>query len=90
MDRQNEIDLIATSILEAISQLQRKSVENASSSTGCIATDKNCDGVVTCDEVNGPGWVWSEQEKACVMETVTQPTDTPSTNIYSFVNTSDR
>ena len=50
--------------------------------------DKNCDGVVTCDEVNGPGWVWSEAEKACVVNTVVEPTQTNS--IYHFVNTNDR
>ena len=50
--------------------------------------DKNCDGVVTCDEVNGLGWVWSESEKACVVDTVVVPSNTNT--IYNFVNTSDR
>ena len=65
--------------------------EESHSSQSCAGIqDKNCDGVVTCDEAMGPGWVWSEQDKACVIEPVAQPTDTPSSNIYSFVNTSDR
>lgn len=28
--------------------------------------DKNHDGVVTCDEVNGKGWIWSNKKKTCV------------------------
>lgn len=27
--------------------------------------DKNCDGVVTCDEVHGEGWDWNNITKAC-------------------------
>ena len=27
--------------------------------------DKNCDGVVTCDEVHGEGWDWNNTTKAC-------------------------
>lgn len=54
-----------------------------------IKGDLNCDGVVTCDEAMGPGWVWNEESKACVMNTpVEASTSTPST--YQLVNTSDK
>lgn len=54
-----------------------------------IKGDLNCDGVVTCDEAMGPGWVWNEEAKACVMNTPVETTSpTPST--YQLVNTSDK
>ena len=28
--------------------------------------DKNCDGIITCDEEHGFGWEWDENKKACV------------------------
>ena len=63
--------------------------QTTNSSQSCAGNqDKNCDGVVTCDEVNGPGWVWSESEKACVLNMVVVPSNTNT--IYNFVNTSDR
>ena len=27
--------------------------------------DKNCDGVVTCDEEKGEGWTWNNKLKVC-------------------------
>ena len=54
-----------------------------------IKGDLNCDGVVTCDEAMGPGWVWSEEANACVLPT---PVATEQPNVVGFqlVNTSDR
>ena len=54
-----------------------------------IKGDLNCDGVVTCDEAMGPGWVWSEEANACVLPT---PVATEQPNVVGFrlVNTFDR
>ena len=54
-----------------------------------IKGDLNCDGVVTCDEAMGPGWVWSEEANACVLPT---PVETEHPNVVGFqlVNTSDK
>lgn len=54
-----------------------------------IKGDLNCDGVVTCDEAMGPGWVWSEEANACVLPT---PVTTEETEVVGFqlVNTSDK
>lgn len=27
--------------------------------------DSNCDGIITCDEVNGTGWTWNNELKEC-------------------------
>lgn len=54
-----------------------------------IKGDLNCDGVVTCDEAMGPGWVWDEQAKACVMNTPVETTPS-TTSTYQIVNTSDK
>ena len=63
--------------------------QTTNSSQSCAGNqDKNCDCVVTCDEVNGLGWVWSESEIACVLNMVVVPSNTNT--IYNFVNTSDR
>lgn len=32
----------------------------------CAANDRNCDGVVSCEEAYGPGYYWNENVKACV------------------------
>ena len=54
-----------------------------------IKGDLNCDGVVTCDEAMGAGWVWNEEAKACVFNAPVE-TSTPTTSIYQLVNTSDK
>ena len=41
--------------------------------------DKNCDGVVTCDEEKGEGWTWNNTTKAC---------EYTGDNGYKIVNTS--
>ena len=54
-----------------------------------IKGDLNCDGVVTCDEAMGPGWVWSEEANACVLPTLIA-TKQPNVVGFQLVNTSDR
>ena len=34
-------------------------------STCTSEKDKNCDGVITCDEANGSGWNWNNDLKIC-------------------------
>ena len=41
--------------------------------------DKNCDGIVTCEEAKGKGWEWNEDKKACVF-----------TGSYHVVNTATK
>lgn len=60
-----------------------ESTGDNSSDTSCASTkDRNCDGVVTCEEAMGLGWYWNEALKACVIS--------PSNDCrYQLVNTSD-
>lgn len=69
------------------------SIESSSSSVDSSHSydtrDKNRDGVVTCDEAMGEGWIWSEYENACVLES-TSSHSSQSSSEYQLVNTVDR
>ena len=49
-----------------VSEYKEESKEESTPSKSYDAKDKNQDGVVSCEEENGKGWVWSEAKKACV------------------------
>ena len=49
-----------------VSEYKEESKEESTPSKSYDAKDKNQDGVVSCEEENGKGWVWSETKKACV------------------------
>ncbi len=40
--------------------------ETKPAAPSCAANDRNCDGVVSCEEAYGAGYYWNENVKACV------------------------
>lgn len=68
---------------------QEESIHHSTHSS-CDVYDKNCDGVITCQERYGFGWIWSESDQACIMTSSISPDITARNDGYSFVNTADK
>ncbi len=51
--------------------------------SSCDPLDHNCDGVITCEEAYGTGWIWDYTTNTCMVEPSKQ-------SIYQLVNTSDQ
>lgn len=76
---QSELNTASSQLTTTVNELKLKSTTDTkkdatSSTTSSSKTydsrDKNHDGVVTCDEVNGIGWIWSEKQGKCIYKVV--------------------
>ena len=69
---------------ETPSQDQKPDKEADQGTTNaCDPLDHNCDGVITCEEAYGTGWIWDDTTNTCMVEPSKQ-------SIYQLVNTSDQ
>lgn len=80
---QSELSSASSKLQSAVNGLKKKETTNTNTSSNTSNNnssksydpqDKNHDGVVTCDEVNGEGWIWSESSKKCVYKVVNTST----------------
>ena len=59
-----------------------KPSNNGSTTSSCDPLDHNCDGVITCEESIGIGWIWDESSQQCILNGST-------IDGYQLVNTKD-
>lgn len=52
--------------------------------------DTNQDGVTTCSEAYGNGWIWDESQSICILQSDLIDKFVSNEMIYNFVNMSDR
>lgn len=78
---QKEIDTALSQLKTAINGLKvptETKTEAKSETTSTTKTydpkDTNKDGVVSCEEENGKGWIWSENSKKCIYKVVNTAT----------------
>ena len=78
------------SVSVVVKPIQQEETIHHSTHSSCDVYDKNCDGVITCEERYGQGWTWSEPEKACIMTSFDGSKKPTNSGGYSFVDTADQ